>query len=165
MNPLSMHSDNLASTRDDMIAFIEGHGMKRIPGRVDEGVPSIVWEDEENPDSWKDFVETAKAAGAPFVTMSEAILEKEDVEILIEEVQDQSYSLDMESSSSELDEAQSLVNHVGKIGHIQLGFAHQGVMFLHELSTEWYERYQQLLDSVDDLGGVVFEDEDEDEEP
>lgn len=165
MNPLSIHSDNLASTRDDMIAFIEGHGMKRIPGHAGDDVPSILWEDDDNPDSWKDFVETAKAASAPFVTMSDSVLEKEDVEILIEEVQDQRYSLDMESGSSELDEAQFLVNHVGKIGHIQLGFAHQGVMFLHELSTEWYERYQQLLESVDDLGGVVFEDEDEDEEP
>lgn len=160
-----MHPDNLASTRDDMIAFIEGHGMRRVPGHAGDDVPSILWDDHENLESWKDFVETAKAAGAPFVTMSEAVLEKEDVEILIEEVQDQSYNLDMDTGASELDEAQLLVNHVGKIGHIQLGFAHQGIMFLHEISTEWHERYEQLLDSVDDLSGVVFEDEDEDEEP
>lgn len=165
MNPLPIHSDNLASTKDDMVAFIEGHGMKRIPGHVGDEVPSVLWEDPNNPDSWKDFVEAAKAAGAPFLTMSEAVLEKEDVEILIEEMQDQSYTIDLESASSELDEVQSLVNHVGKIGHLQLGFAHQGIMFLHETSTEWYERYQQLLDSVDELGGVLFEDEDEDEEP
>jgi hypothetical protein len=38
-------------------------------------------------------------------------------------------------------------------------------MFLYETSTEWYDRYQQLLDSVGDLGDIVFEDEDEDEQP
>jgi hypothetical protein len=38
------------------------------------------------------------------------------------------------------------------------------MMFLYEVSTEWYEQYQQLVDSVDDLSDIVFEDEDEDEE-
>ncbi len=88
MNPLSMHSDNLASTKDDMVAFIAGHGIRRVPGYVGEDVPTVILDDEENPDGWKDFVEHAKAAGAPFVTMSEVVLEKEDVEMLIEEVQD-----------------------------------------------------------------------------
>lgn len=159
-----MHTDNLASTKDDMVAFIEGHGIRRVPGHAGDDVPSILWEDEDNPDSWKDFVETAKAAGAVFVTMSEAILEKEDVEVLIEEVQDQDYNMEIANGSSELDEAQALVTHIGKVGHLQLGFPYQGIMFVYETSTEWYEHYQQLLDSVDDLSDIVFEDEDEDEE-
>lgn len=165
MNPLSMHPDNLASLKDDMVAFIAGHGIRRVPGHANDDVPSILWEDEENPDSWKDFVETAKAAGAVFITMSEAVLAKDDVELLIEEVQDQDYHMEMVSGSSELDEAQALVSHVGKVGHLQLGFPHQGILFLYEASTEWYDRYQQLLESVDDLSDIVFEDEDEDEEP
>jgi hypothetical protein len=156
-----MHSDNLATTKDDMVAFIAGHGMRRIPGHAGEDVPSIIWDDEENPDRWKDFVETAKAAGASFITMSEAVLEKEDVEMLIEEMQDQEYEI---GSTPDLEETQALVSHVGKIGHLQLGFPHQGIMFLCEVSTEWYERYQQLLDTVDGLGDIVFEDGDEDEE-
>ncbi|HET7348945.1 MAG TPA: hypothetical protein VFJ10_16535 [Acidobacteriaceae bacterium] len=164
MNPLSMHSDNLASVKDDMVAFIEGHGIRRVPGHAGDDVPSIMWDDDSNTDRWKDFVETAKAAGATFITMSEAVLEKEDVEMLIEEVQDQEYNLEM-GGSTELEEAQALVKHIGKIGHLQLGFPHQGIMFLCETSTEWYERYQQLLDSIDDLGDIVFEDEDDDEEP
>lgn len=164
MNPLSMHSDNLASVKDDMVAFIEGHGIRRVPAHSGDDVPSITWDDENNSDRWKDFVETAKAAGASFITMSESVLEKEDVEMLIEEVQDQEYNLEM-GGSSELEEAQALVKHIGKIGHLQLGFPHQGIMFLCETSTEWYERYQQLLDSIDDLGDIVFEDEDDDEEP
>jgi hypothetical protein len=96
--------------------------------------------------------------------MSEAVLEKEDVEMLIEEVQEGDFEM-ISGSSLDLDEAQALVAHIGKIGHLQLGFPHQGIMFLCETSTEWYERYQQLLDSIDDLGDIVFEDGDEDEEP
>ena len=149
-----MQSDNLLSLKDDMIAFIEGHGMRRLPGYVGEEVPSVMWEDNVDPDSWKDFVETAKAAGAPFVTMSDVTLEKEDLELLVEELQDLDYPHD---ESPEVEEAQSLINYVGKMGYIQLGFVHQGVAFLHESSTSWYERYQQLLESVDDFSDIVFE--------
>jgi len=165
MNPLSMHFDNLATTKDDMVAFIAGHGIRRVPAHAGEDIPSILWEDEANPDSWKDFVETAKAAGATFITMSDVVLEKEDVELLIEEVQEQEYHVEMVTGASDLDEAQTLVTHIGKVGHLQLGFPHQGIMFLYEASTEWYDRYQQLLDSVGDLGDIVFEDDDEDEQP
>jgi hypothetical protein len=159
-----MHPDNLAGVKDDMIAFIAGHGLRRVPGHAGDDVPSITWDDDENTDSWKDFVETAKAAGAAFITMSEAVLEKEDVEMLIEEVQDQDFEIGG-GATPDLDEAQTLVKHIGKIGHLQLGFPYQGIMFLCETSTEWYERYQQLLDTIDSLGDIVFEDEDEDEEP
>ena len=37
-------------------------------------------------------------------------------------------------------------------------------MFLYEVSTEWYERYQHLLDLVEDFGGVVIDDIDQDDE-
>ncbi|HVW78829.1 MAG TPA: hypothetical protein VHB45_14545 [Alloacidobacterium sp.] len=157
-----MQPNDLLSLKDDMIAFIEGHGMRRLPGYVGDDVPTVLWEDEDNPDSWKDFVETAKAAGAPFVTMSDVVLEKEDLELLLEELQDLDYP---NEESTELEEAQSLVNYVGKMGYIQLGFVHQGVAFLHESATQWYERYQQLLESVDDnFSDIVFDQtEDEDE--
>jgi hypothetical protein len=165
MNPFSMHVDNLASVKDDMIAFIAGHGIRRVPAHAGEDVASILWEDEANPDSWKDFVETAKGAGATFITMSDVVLEKEDVELLIEEVQEQDYNIEEGGASADIDEAQSLVNHIGKVGHLQLGFPSQGFMFLYETSTEWYDRYRQLLESVGDLGNIVFEDDDEDEQP
>lgn len=157
-----MQPDDLLSLKDDMVAFIEGHGMRRLPGYVGDDVPTVMWEDDSNPDSWKDFVEMAKAAAAPFVTMSDMVLEKDDLELLLEELHD----LDFPSEdSSEVEEAQSLVNYVGKVGYVQLGFMHQGVAFLHESTTPWYERYQQLLESVDDFSDIVFEQgEDEDEQ-
>ncbi|MBW4026868.1 hypothetical protein [Acidipila rosea] len=156
-----MRQDNLHSIKDDMVAFTEGHGLKRLPGFVGEEVPSVLWDDDNNPDSWKDFVEMAKAAGAPFVTMSEIVLEKEDLELLIEELSDMSFG---EDDPDEIEQAQSLVQHVGKVGFLQLGFAHQGVMYLHETSTEWYEHYQQMLESIEDFSDIVLEQQDGDDE-
>ena len=78
---MSPAPDNLASLKDDMIAFIEGHGMRRFHGYVDyEEVQSVVWKTEDNPDSWKDFVELAKAAAAPFLTMDSWTLRREELD-------------------------------------------------------------------------------------
>lgn len=142
-----------------MVAFIAGHGMRRLNGYVTEEVPTVIFE-EENPDGWKDFVEHAKAAGAPFVTMSEVVLEKADIAILLDQIREQAFPDD---AAEDIDDAEYLVNHVGKVGYLQLGFAHQGVMFIFEIATEWYDSFQNLMDTVSELGGIVVDDRDNDE--
>ncbi len=157
---MNMIPTSLLSLKDDMVAFIAGHGLRRIPAFVGEDVPTILWDDADNPDSWKDFVEAAKAAGAAFLTMSEVRLEKVDLELLIEELQEANFP---DRDSPELEEAQALAAYVGKVGYIQLGFAHQGIAFLHESTTSWYERYQALLESLDGFGAMPFGDSGEEE--
>jgi hypothetical protein len=153
-----MQPDNLISLKDDMVAFIAGHGLRRFNGYITDEVPTVIFEDEDA-DSWKDFVEHAKAANASFVTMSEVMLEKSDVAILLEQLRDQTYP---DADAIEIEDAESLVKHVGQIGYLQLGFAHQGVMFLFETSTDWYEQFQELIETVTDLGGIVVDDHDHD---
>ena len=152
-----MHPDNLLPLKDDMIAFIAGHGLRRMPGYVTEEVPTVLFEDDD-PDGWKDFVEHAKAAGAPFLTMSEVILEKSDVAILLDQLRDQTFAPDQEV---DLDDAEALMRHVGKAGYLQLGFPHQGVMFLFETSTDWYDRFQDLMEAATDISGLAVDDHDE----
>lgn len=153
-----MLTDNLASLKDDMIAFIAGNGLRRLSAYVSEDVPSVMFEEEDG-DGWKDFVEHAKASSAAFITMSEVVLEKRDLELLLEQLQTQSYP---DQDSPELIEAQYLIDHIGKTGYIQLGFAHQGVMFLYETETEWYARFQQMLDTLSDIGRILLDEDDED---
>lgn len=149
-----MQPDNLISLKDDMVAFIAGHGMRRLNGYVTEDIPSILFE-EDDADGWKDFVEHAKAAGAPFVTMSEVILEREDITLLIEQLRDDAFP---DSDEIEVEEAEQLMKHVGKVGYLQLGFAHQGVMFICEMATDWYDSFQQLMETIGDLGGILVDD-------
>ena len=152
-----MAFDDLSTVKDDMVAFIAGHGMRRMKAYVPEDVPTVIFEDDDV-DGWKDFVEDAKAAGAPFVTMSEVILEPEDVATLIGQIRDQSFP---DPEAGELEEAQELMQHVGKSGYLQLGFAHGGVVFLYETATEWYDLFQELLETVGHLGGLIVDDHDD----
>lgn len=159
-----MSSDNLLSLKDDMVAFIEGHGLRRLPGYVTEDIPSILWEGQDNPDSWKDFVEMAKHVGAPFVTFSEMTLEREELDALIDEATEMNFP---DEEAGELVEANWLRKYAGMLGYIQLGFVYQGLVFLHETTTEWYERFQSLLEDIESFHDIVIDDahplDDEDE--
>ncbi len=154
-----MQTDNLHVVKDDMIAFVAGNGLRRFNAYVSEDVPSVVFE-EEGPDGWKDFVEHAKASGTQFVTMSEVVLEKEDIELLLEQMRAQNFP---DEDGPEMDDAQYLLKYVGKVGYLQLGFAHQGVMFLYETATDWYDRYQQWMEAMAELGTIQLDGADEPE--
>lgn len=153
-------TDNLANLKDDMVAFIEGHGMRRFPGFIDyDEVQRVVWKPGDNPESWKDFVELAKAAGAPFLTMDAWVLKREELETLMESLSDVEISND-----EDLEDARWLRTYLGKTGFIQLGFAYQGIMMVYEVSTEWNERYQSLLEMAEEFGGIPIDGSGFDEE-
>jgi len=78
------------------------------------------------------------------------------LEFLLERLQNSATT-----SDEELDEARWLRTHVGKVGFLQLGFSYHGTMFLYEVATDWYERYQQLLDSADDFGSILLDEHDQ----
>jgi hypothetical protein len=152
-----MKFDDLSTLRDDMVAFIAGHGLRRMKAYVPEDVPTVLFE-EDDVDSWKDFVEDAKSANVPFVTMSEVLLEPEDVSALLTQLKDQSFP---DADGAETEEARGLMQHTGKIGYLQLGFSHGGVIYLYETATEWYDLFQDLMESVQELGGIIVDDHDE----
>jgi hypothetical protein len=150
-------TDDLSSLKDDMTAFIEGHGLRRFHGLIPDDMRSVLWDAGDNADSWKDFVELAKASGAPFVTMSSVTLERSELDYLIRRLDRASYI-----SEDDLEDARWLRSFLGKTGFVQLGFPFQGVLFIHEDSCEWYERYQRLNDMVDDFS-VSLDDPEEDD--
>ncbi|HLJ26756.1 MAG TPA: hypothetical protein VKY85_08605 [Candidatus Angelobacter sp.] len=151
---------DLHNLKDDMVAFIEGHGLKRFHGVIKDEVPNVLWSpEEEHPDAWKDFVELAKASGVQFVTMSYGSVDSEDVDFLLERLEDLSYM-----TEEDMEEARWLKNFVGKVGRVQLGFPCQGVMFLYEVSTEWFENYERLESAADEFDGILIDDADQEED-
>lgn len=166
-----MDQNNLAFLKDDMIAFIEGHGMRHFPALIPEDTPRVWWNDRQMPDiavasgkeSWKDFVEMAKTAGAPLVCVGEDSVDRPTLELLSSELQEVSDS----NSGPELDQINRLFFEIGKVGHIELAFAHQGVLFVHETQTEWYRDYRAMVNTVDTLQDLIenaIEVDDEEEE-
>jgi hypothetical protein len=157
---MSPTPDDLTPLKDDMIAFIEGHGMRRFHGFVDyEEVQCIMWDMGSNPDGWKDFVELAKTAGAPFLTTHSWMLERAELDELVQRLTHSEFT-----DGEDVEDARWLRAYLGKIGYLQLGWAYQGSMFICEVSTEWYERYQRLLEVSDEFGGIPIDETDQEEE-
>jgi len=154
--------DNLATLKDDMVAFIEGHGMRRFPGYVDhEEVQTVMWKSgEHDAEGWKDFVELAKTAGSPFLTMNSWKLEKEELDNMIQRLSNAEFT-----SDEDIEDARWLRTYLGKTGFVQLGFAFQGMMMLYEASTEWYDHYQRLVEVSEDFGGIAIDGSGADDEP
>src|SRR5258708_35520524 len=142
--------DNLNNLKEDMTAFIEGHGMKRFFGQVSEEIPNVVWESGDNPDGWKDFVELAKGAGSTFLTMNAVELDKEELDFLVERLRNANYPND-----EYIEDALWLRTYIGKAGFIQIGWPHQRAMFLHEVSTDGREPDQRLMGVAEEFGQVV----------
>src|SRR3974377_1554792 len=171
-------TDDLSSLKDDMVAFILGHGMSRFQGYVTEDVHSVMWDPRDNPESWKDFVELAKKAGCAFLSMDEEILERDELDYLVQRLQQATYPSDDDAeearwrrrqhapypSDEDVEEARWLRSFVGKTGFLQLGWPHQGIMFLYEVSTDWYERYQRLLDLGEECVTMAVYGPDQEEE-
>lgn len=152
-------TDDLHSMKDDMVAFIAGHGLRRFSGYVREDIPSVRWDSDDTSEGWKDFIELAKECGCTFVTMNDVVLEASDVDTVIEELRTADYR-----DENFINEAEWLRGFVGKTGFVQIGFAYQGIMFLYETSTQWYDRYEFWLDPAEfDLSGMDLDDEDEEE--
>ncbi len=157
-----MGQDNLHGLKDDMVAFLTGHELRQFPGYVGDDVPSVLWEDHGDPDGWKRLVETAKAAGVTFLTISDVVIDQDELDLLLEKLREQNFP---DEEAPEFEEIDALREHAGKVGFLQLGFFHQGVAFLHETASDWYERYEELVEAIDEfnISNVVF-DEDSDEE-
>src|SRR5258708_38313715 len=149
-----MNDSALIYLSDLMYALSEGHGMRRFSAYVGEEVASVVSAPtEDHPDAWKGFVELAKASNVNFVTMNFMELDKEDADLLLNRLQEIDYM-----NEEDLEEARWLRNFVGKTGYIQIGFPYQGVMFLYEVSTDWYENFQRLGTAADDYHGILIVD-------
>jgi hypothetical protein len=102
--------------------------------------------------------------GAPFVTFSEMTMEREELDALIEEAGEMNFP---DEEATELVEAKWLRKYAGMLGYIQLGFVYQGLVFLHETTTEWYERFQTLVEDIEAFQDIVIDDShprDEEEE-
>ena len=53
---------------------------------------------------------------------------------------------------------------MGKVGFLQIGFPCQGVVFIYEVSTDWYEVFQRLENTADDYDGILIDDSDQEDE-
>ena len=94
--------------------------------------------------------------------MSDVVLDDQELDDLLGKLREQNFP---DEEAPEFEEIEALRQHVGKLGFLQLGFVHQGVAFVHETASDWYERYEELIEAMEEFGisNVVFDEDSEEE--
>jgi hypothetical protein len=140
---------DLSSRFDEIVAAAERQGLLVFPGYVTEDLPAIWWQGD--PDDWPDFLGIAKAEGVRMLMVGRAVLEAEDLQDLAEWVEEKEGPGHSNGDRARL---KTFERYIGSTGEIRLGWMKDGVAFVLQQQTEWYEEFLDLMDEVEDEDDV-----------
>ena len=150
---------NLDTLKTEIEAFLEAQGFAVFHGysRMLDTLPIVYWDCDRHPD-YKEFVKSAKAAGARVMVLHQRELVAEQINDALEELE----SLEMPRNEHRGFERRlkDLRKYEGLTCALELSFDHEGRVFLFDLSTEWYEELSEILGELQLLAPEEDEEDD-----
>lgn len=137
--------EDLAKRHQDMVAAAGRQNLLVFPGYVGDELPAVWW--QGNPDEWPDFLGIAKAEGLRTIFVGRTVLQEEDLQELAEWVEERSGPGSTNGDRARLKEFE---RYIGLTGEIRLGWIKDGVAYLLQQRTDWYEEFLDLMDEVRD---------------
>lgn len=136
---------DLSRLYDEIVAAAARQGLLIFPGYVGDELPAVWW--QGNPDDWPDFLTIAKAEGARTVLVGRAVLEEEDLQDLAEWVEEKSGPGSTNGDRARLKEFERFI---GSMGEIRLAWIRDGVAFMLQHRTEWYDDFLDLMMEIEE---------------
>ena len=136
---------DLSRLWDEIKETAAQHGLLAFPGYVGEEVPTVWWQGD--PNDWFGFLMIAKAEEVRTVFLGRAVLTEEDLQELAEWVEEKSGPGSTNGDRARLKEFE---RYIGSTGEIRLGWMKDGVAFLLQHRTEWYEDFLELMAEIED---------------
>jgi hypothetical protein len=136
---------DLSRLFDEIVAAAARQGLLTFPGYVGEELPAVWWQGD--PNDWSEFMRIAKAEGARTVFVGRAILEQEDLQDLAEWVDEKTGPGPSNGDRARLKEFE---RYIGATGEVRLGWVKEGVAFLLQQRTDWYEAFLELTDEIEE---------------
>jgi hypothetical protein len=141
-----MNTD-LGALKNEVVEYLAAQGMTAFHScmRHHEGVPAIGWDSKHYPD-FRQFVDTAKHAGADMVVIRCDHFSDDDVEEALSELEE----ADLEDGDRRRIERRlrDLRGYAGFVCGIELSYDHQGRLYFFDLHTDWYDEYLDLHDEL-----------------
>ncbi len=141
---------DLSQLYDEIVAAASRQGLLIFPGYVGEELPAVWW--QGNPQDWPDFLGIAKAEGMRTLFAGRAALDEDDLRDLADWVEERTGPGHSNGDRARLKEFE---RYIGSTGEVRLAWIKDGVAYLLQHRTEWYEDFLDLMDEVE-----VDEDED-----
>jgi hypothetical protein len=131
---------DLSRRYDEISESAAQQGLLTFPGWVGEELPTVWWQGD--PDDWLGFLLVAKAEGARTILVGRAVLEEEDLQELAEWVEERSGPGSTNGDRARIKEFE---RYIGWTGEIRVGWIKDGVAFLLQQRTEWYDEFLDLM--------------------
>jgi len=136
---------DLSRLYDEMKESAADQGLLTFPGYVGEELPAVWWQGDV--EDWLGFLKIAKAEGVRTVYVGRAVLEEEDLQELAEWVEEKAGPGSTNGDRARLKEFE---RYIGSTGEVRLGWIRDGVAFLFQNRTEWYQEFLELMAEIED---------------
>jgi hypothetical protein len=151
---------NLDELKLEIPQQIESRGMTLFPGfsRVMDEVTMVFWNSKRNPD-YREFLNAAEKTGAKVIVFYDREFPADLIEDAIERLQESDLPRDEQRSYER--RLREMRVYDGFTCALELSFDLNGVVYLFELRTDWYEELNQILDEIE---GSIPDDENDDDD-
>jgi hypothetical protein len=136
---------DLSRLYDEIRETAVEQGLLMFPGYVGEDLPAVWWQGDA--DDWLGFLRIAKAEGARTVYVGRAVLEEEDLQGLADLVEEKAGPGSTNGDRARLKEFE---RYIGCTGEVRLGWIRDGIAFLLQQRTEWYQDFLELMAEVEE---------------
>lgn len=136
---------DLSRLYDEIVAAASRQGLLIFPGYVGDDLPAVWWQGD--PDNWPDFLGIAKAENIRTVFIGRAVLQEEDLLDLAEWVDEKTGPGNSNGDRARIKEFE---RYIGLTGEIRLGWVKDGVAYLLQHRTEWYQAFLDLTEEMEE---------------
>ncbi len=131
---------DLSGLYEEIKATATQQGLLVFPGYIGEELPAVWWQGD--PDDWLGLLMIAKAEGARTIFLGRAALEAEDLQDLAGWLEG---NAGPGSTNGDRARIKEFERFIGSTGQVRLAYIKDGVAFLLQHRTEWYDEFLALM--------------------
>jgi hypothetical protein len=131
---------DLSGLYEEIKATAAQQGLLVFPGYIGEELPTVWWQGDL--DDWLGLLMIAKAEGARTIFLGRAVLAAEDLQDLAEWVEENAGPGSTNGDRARLKEFERFI---GSTGEVRLAYIKDGIAFLLQHRTEWYDEFLSLM--------------------
>lgn len=150
---------NLEALRAEIPTAVESRGMANFFGRSRhyEG-PVMEWNVTRAPD-YQEFLQVAQSLGAKVIVFHSEEFAEALVEAALEDLEE--IEMPLEERREFEAKLREFRSYHGFTNRVELSFIHDGTMYSFDLSTDWFDEFEQLSTELE----AFLEETDENDEP
>ncbi len=135
---------DLESLRSEIQAHLNELGIAVFHGyhRMPDALNQVAWDTEGHPD-FKDFLGTARRAGAKLIVFHQEAFSLDQIDEALDELEDSDFT--REEKRNFETRLRQLQGYEGFTCKLELSFCVESRVYLFELHTEWYETLNDIL--------------------